>query len=60
MKNCKTFYEAQTASHLMEIVQPPPKPTPNQINITTSLKQKISYEDILKYTDICFQSALGM
>ena len=31
MKNCKTFYEAQTANHLMEIVQRPSKPTPNQI-----------------------------
>ena len=24
MKNCKTFYEAQTVNHLKEIVQPPP------------------------------------
>ena len=31
MKNCRTYYEAQTASRLMEIVQPPPKPTHNQI-----------------------------
>ena len=23
MKYCKTFYEAQTASHLKEIIQPP-------------------------------------
>ena len=23
MKNCKTFYEAQTASHLKEDIQPP-------------------------------------
>ena len=26
MKNCKTFYEAQTASHLKEIIEPPPNP----------------------------------
>ena len=24
MKNCKTFYEAQTVSRLKEIIQPPP------------------------------------
>ena len=28
MKNCKTFYEAQTASCLKEIIQPPPNPQP--------------------------------
>ena len=26
MKNCKTFYEAQTVSRLKEIIQPPPNP----------------------------------
>ena len=26
MKNCKTFYETQTASRLKEIIQPPPIP----------------------------------
>ena len=32
MKNCKTLYEVQTASHLKEIFQsPPPQPTPHQI-----------------------------
>ena len=25
-KNCKTFYKAQTASHLKEIIQSPPLP----------------------------------
>ena len=28
IKNCKTFYEAQTASRLKEVIQPTPKPTP--------------------------------
>ena len=27
MKNCKTFYEAQTVSHLKEISQPLPHPS---------------------------------
>ena len=32
MKNCKTFYEAQTVSRLKEIVQPPPnQPPPDKI-----------------------------
>ena len=36
MKNCKTFYEVQTASHLKLIIQPPPLPpttpsTPHKI-----------------------------
>ena len=57
MKNCKTFCEAQTASRLMEIVQPPTKPNPTQKNLTTSLEQKFSYGDIQKYMDICFQRA---
>ena len=26
IKNCKTFYEAQAASHLKEIIHPPPNP----------------------------------
>ena len=29
MKNCKTFYDAQTASCLKEIIQPPHNPQPN-------------------------------
>ena len=32
MKNCKTFYESQTTSHLKEIIQPPPTPiSPDKI-----------------------------
>ena len=29
MKNRKTFYEAQTASRLKDIIQPPPNPPPS-------------------------------
>ena len=29
MKNCKTFYETQIASHLQEIIQPSPKLRPS-------------------------------
>ena len=59
MKNCKTFFEAQTACCLKEIIQPPPIPNLTLIrpNLTTSLEQRCSYGDIQKYTDICFQSA---
>ena len=62
MKNCKTFYEAQTAICFKEIIQPPPIPNPPPIryNLATSLEQKFSYGDIQKYTDICFQSATRM
>ena len=32
MKNCKTFYEAQTAIRFKKIIQPPPlHPQPHQI-----------------------------
>ena len=55
MKNCKTFYEDQTASNFKEIVQP--SQTRSHQNLTTPLEQKISYGDIQKCTDICFQSA---
>ena len=48
MKNCKTFYKAQTASRLKGIIQP------------TFLEETFSYRDIQKYTDICFQSASRM
>ena len=30
VKNCKTFYEAQTASCLKEIIQPPLSPLPTR------------------------------
>ena len=58
MKNCETFYEAQTASHVKEIVQTSPTaPHPTRYDFTTSPEQKFSYGDKQKYTDICFQSA---
>ena len=50
MKNCKTFYEAQTASRLMEIVQPPSKPTPNQIKSYYDFGTKFFFR---RYTEIC-------
>ena len=61
MKNCKSFYEAQTASCLKEIIQPPPNPqlTPHQIKSYYVFGKK-NYGDIQKYTEICFQSASKM
>ena len=50
MKNCKTFYEAQTASRLMEIVQPGSKPTPNQIKSYYDFGTKFFFR---RYTEIC-------
>ena len=59
-KNCKTFYEAQTASCSKEIFQAPPNPLSTRLNLATSLEQKFSDRYIQKYTDICFQSASRM
>ena len=42
MKNCKTFYETQTQSHLTEIIQLPPTSCTTRKNVTTPLKQKFS------------------
>ena len=53
MKNCKTFYETQRASHLQEIIQSSSKPTPIRENVTMSFEKKFSYGYIQKYTDIC-------
>ena len=39
MKNCKTFYETQTASRLKEIIQSPPHPILQDKNLITFLKQ---------------------
>ena len=44
MKNCKTFYETQTATRLKEIVQPPPSPHTTRKNLDASLKQKFPRE----------------
>ena len=62
MKNCKTFYEAQTASRVKEIIQLPPihPPPPSDKILLTSLEQKFSDEDRQKYTDICFHSTSKM
>ena len=61
MKNCKSFYEVQTASCLKEIIQPLPnlQPIPHQIKSYYVFRKKI-YGDIQKYTDIWFQSASKM
>ena len=49
MKNWKTFYEAQTASHLKEIIQPPPNPpTPGKSYYFSGTK----YCYIQRYTEI--------
>ena len=61
MKNCKTFYETQTAIRLKEIIQPPPlPPQPHQIKFYYVSGTKFSYGEIQKYIDICFQSASRM
>ena len=49
MENDKTFYEAQTASSLNEIIQFP-----------RSVEQKFLYGDIQGYSDVCFPSASRM
>ena len=49
MENDKTFYEAQTASSLNEIIQFP-----------RSVEQKFLYGDIQEYSDVCFPSASRM
>ena len=45
MKNCKTFYEAQTVSRLKEIIQPPPNP-PQLYKILLSLWNKLFLTEI--------------
>ena len=52
MKNFKTFYEAQIASRLKEIIQPPPPPPPppHQIKASYVSGTKISLQ---RYTGIC-------
>ena len=56
-KNCKTFYEVETASLITEISQPLHQPSPNRIKSYYASGKKFSYGDIQKYSDICFQSA---
>ena len=64
MKNCKTFYKAQTVCYLKEITQSPQKPSThhptNRWNLLTSPEQIFSNGDVQKYTEICFQSVSRM
>ena len=59
MKNCKTFYDTQTAIRLQEIIQPSPNPPPSD-KMLLIFGKTFSYGDIQKYTDICFQSTSKM
>ena len=52
MKNCKTFYESQTASHLQEIIQRSPNPTPSDKMLLRLSKKKFLYTYIQIYTEI--------
>ena len=50
MKNCKTFYEAQTAISLKEIIQPPPPPPPTPPDkVLLCLWNKKFLTDIYRY-----------
>ena len=48
MKNCKTFYEAQTANHLKEITQPPPTHPPPPGKILLRLWNKNFLKEIYR------------
>ena len=48
MKNCKTFYDTQTASRLQEIIQPSPNPPPSD-KMLLSLWKNIF---LRRYTEI--------
>ena len=48
MKNCKTFYETQTASHLQEITQPSPNPPPSDKMLLRLWKKNFLW----RYTEI--------
>ena len=62
MKNCKTFYEAQAAGRLKEIIQPPPQPLPHQIKSYCVFRTKIFlriYTEIYKHLLLkCFKNAI--
>ena len=49
MKNCKTFYNVQTASRLKETVQPPPNPFPSD---KTLLRLWNKHFLLRRYTEI--------
>ena len=60
MKNCKTFYETQTASPLKEIIQPPPTPHTTVENLARSLKQNFLreiYRNIQTFDFTVFQES---
>ena len=59
MKNCKTFYEAQNAISLQEIIQPSPKP-PSSEKMFLRLWEKIFLQTYTESTNICFQSISKM
>ena len=63
MKNCETFYYAQTASRLKEIIQPPPPhPTAYQIKPYYVSETKIflrRYKEIYRHLlSKCFKNAV--
>ena len=60
VKNCKTFYETQTASPLKEIIQPPPTPHTTVENLARSLKQNFLreiYRNIQTFDFTVFQES---
>ena len=57
MKNCKTFYEAQTASRLKEILEPPPTPLSHQIKSDCVFGTKIFLGRYTEYATISFKNA---
>ena len=61
-KNCKTFYEAQTESHLAEIIWPHPQASPHQVKSYLTSGTNIF---LWRYTEIyrhllskCFRNAV--
>ena len=59
MKNRKTYYKAQTTSHLKEIIQPLPTPIPPD-KILLRLWNKRFLRGIYRNVQTCFQSTSRM
>ena len=57
--NRKTYYKAQTTSHLKEIIQPPPTPIPPD-KILLRLWNKRFLREIYRNVQTCFQSTSRM
>ena len=56
MKNCKTFYEAQTASCFKEVTEPPPIPNPVHLSDKIFLRR---YTEIYRHLlSKCFKNAV--